>query len=149
MIKWTEAWILKLGGQTEIFANPIVNETLDDGSQIPLPPILLGTFGNDPAKKTVCVYGHLDVQPARKEDGWDTEPFDLTEIDGKLFGRGSTDDRGPALSWLWMIEAFNELKIEMPVNVKIIYEGMEEYGSIGKVSTRTRTRTRTHNARKN
>ena len=77
----------------------------------------------------MCVYGHLDVQPALLSDGWDTEPFELTEIDGKLFGRGATDDKGPALSWLWLVEAYNELKMELPVNVKIIYEGMEEYGS--------------------
>ena len=68
-------------------------------------------------------------------DGWDTDPFNLTEIDGKLFGRGSTDDKGPALSWLWMVEAFNELKIPLPVNIKIIYEGMEEYGSEGMFET--------------
>ena len=36
--------------------------------------------------------------------GWDTEPFDLIEKDGKLYGRGATDDKGPALSWLWVIE---------------------------------------------
>ena len=47
----------------------------------------------DPAKKTLLVYGHLDVQPAALEDGWDTEPFVLTEVNGKLYGRGSTDDK--------------------------------------------------------
>lgn len=85
----------------------------------------------DPAKKTVCVYGHLDVQPANKEDGWDTDPFVLTEKDGKLFGRGSTDDKGPALSWLWIVEAHRELGVDLPVNLKILYEGMEEFGSVG------------------
>jgi len=86
---------------------------------------------SDPAKKTVCVYGHLDVQPAAQEDGWLSDPFVLTERDGKLFGRGSTDDKGPALSWLWVIEAHKELGIELPVNIKILYEGMEESGSEG------------------
>jgi nonspecific dipeptidase len=93
-----------------------------------LPPILIGEFISDPKKKTVCVYGHLDVQPAAKEDGWDTDPFVLTEKDGKLFGRGSTDDKGPALSWLWVVEAHQKLGIELPVNVKLIYEGMEVGG---------------------
>ena len=89
----------------------------------------------DPKKKTVCVYGHLDVQPASKEDGWDTEPFVLTEKDDKLYGRGSTDDKGPALSWLWIIEAHQELGIELPVNIKILFEGMEEFGSDGLFET--------------
>ncbi len=36
-----------------------------DGSELPLPPVILGHLGNDPKKKTVCIYGHLDVQPAK------------------------------------------------------------------------------------
>ncbi|KAG8133417.1 hypothetical protein E2320_011245 [Naja naja] len=88
---------------------------LPDGSKIPLPPIILGKLGSDPSKKTVCVYGHLDVQPAALEDGWDSEPFVLIEREGKLYGRGSTDDKGP----------------EIPVNVKFCFEGMEESGSEG------------------
>ena len=127
MLEWTKRWIEKLGGvRAELYDNPAGDQELDDGTTIPLPPILLGQFGNDPKKKTVCVYGHLDVQPALKSDGWNTEPFELTEIDGKLFGRGSTDDKGPALSWLWMVEAMQELNMPLPVNIKIIYEGMEE-----------------------
>lgn len=56
---------------------------LPDGSEIPLPPILLGKLGSDPQKKTVCIYGHLDVQPAALEDGWDSEPFTLVEREGE------------------------------------------------------------------
>ncbi|KAJ8953997.1 hypothetical protein NQ318_004288 [Aromia moschata] len=77
-------------------APPEVIQKLPDGSTIPLPPVLLGSLGDDPKKKTVLIYGHLDVQPAYIEDGWDSEPFVLTERDGKLYGRGSTDDKGPA-----------------------------------------------------
>lgn len=77
------------------------------------------------------MYGHLDVQPALIEDGWDSEPFELVERDGKLFGRGSTDDKGPVLCWLHAIEGFQKLGIEIPVNVKFIFEGMEESGSEG------------------
>lgn len=39
-------------------------------------------FGNDSNKHTVCVYGHVDVQPAKLEDGWATEPYNLTDING-------------------------------------------------------------------
>lgn len=56
---------------------------LPSGEEIPLPPIVLGRLGSDPGKKTVCIYGHLDVQPASIDDGWDTEPFTLVEKDGE------------------------------------------------------------------
>jgi nonspecific dipeptidase len=114
----------KLGAEVELA--DIGMQTLPDGSEIPLPPILLAQLGNDPAKNTVCLYGHLDVQPAEKKDGWSTEPFELTEVDGKLFGRGATDDKGPILSTLHALEAFKELGIPLPVNLKFVYESMEE-----------------------
>jgi nonspecific dipeptidase len=129
MIEWTKDHIVRLGGSVTVLPNPVGSE------ERPLPPILLGEFHVDPKLKTVCVYGHLDVQPAAKEDGWDTDPFVLTEKDGKLFGRGSTDDKGPALSWLWIVEAHQALGIDLPVNIKILYEGLEEYGSEGMFET--------------
>jgi nonspecific dipeptidase len=88
-------------------------------------------LGKDPTKKTVCIYGHLDVQPANKADGWNTEPFELTEIDGKLYGRGATDDKGPVLAWFNVIEAYQELQKTIPINIKFCFEGMEESGSVG------------------
>lgn len=129
MIEWAESWIHKLGGKTEKF--DIGMQKLPSGKTIPLPPILVASFITDPAKKTVCVYGHLDVQPAAKSDGWHTEPFVLTEKDGKLFGRGSTDDKGPVLAWLWAIEAYQTAGVPLPVNIKMCLEGMEESGSEG------------------
>lgn len=55
---------------------------LPNGSTIALPKVVTAQFGSDPSKRTVCVYGHVDVQPAKKEDGWATDPYDLTEING-------------------------------------------------------------------
>jgi len=129
MMEWTKSHIERLGGKVELHDNPAATPTH------PLPPILLAEFIVDPKKKTVCVYGHLDVQPAKQEDGWDTDPFVLTEKDGKLYGRGSTDDKGPALSWLWVVEAHQALGEELPVNIKILFEGMEEFGSEGLFET--------------
>ena len=64
------------------------------GVTLDLPPILLGKYGNDPLKKTVLVYGHYDVQPAKKNDGWTHEPFTLVrDENGRLNGRGATDDK--------------------------------------------------------
>ncbi|GMG28681.1 unnamed protein product [Ambrosiozyma monospora] len=96
-----------------------------------LPPIVLARFGSDPAKKTVLVYGHYDVQPALLEDGWHSDPFTLVEKDSKLFGRGSTDDKGPVMGWLNSIHAHNKLGLELPVNLVCCFEGMEESGSLG------------------
>ncbi|NXM33555.1 CNDP2 dipeptidase, partial [Oxyruncus cristatus] len=121
--------IERLGGTTQLM--DIGKQKLPDGSEIPLPPIVLGTLGTDPHKKTVCVYGHLDVQPAVLEDGWDSEPFTLVERDGKLYGRGSTDDKGPVLAWLNALEAYQQTNQDFPVNIKFCLEGMEESGSEG------------------
>lgn len=82
-------------------------------------------------KETVLIYGHLDVQPAAVSDGWDTEPFVLTEKNGNLYGRGSTDDKGPVLDWINAIEAYKELDQDIPINLKFCFEGMEESGSEG------------------
>ncbi|KAH3876943.1 hypothetical protein DPMN_000796 [Dreissena polymorpha] len=129
MMEWTKQEMEKLGATCEL--EDIGEQTLPDGSKLPLPPILLGSLGSDPNKKTLLIYGHLDVQPAEKGDGWDTEPFVLTEKDGKLFGRGSTDDKGPVLAWLNCLEAMKELGQEVSINLKFIFEGMEESGSEG------------------
>uniref|UniRef100_A0A8C4NG37 Carnosine dipeptidase 2 n=1 Tax=Eptatretus burgeri TaxID=7764 RepID=A0A8C4NG37_EPTBU len=129
MVKFVGAEIERLGGIVEYV--DIGMQKLPDDSEIPLPPVLLGALGNDPKKKTLCIYGHLDVQPAEKEDGWDTEPFTLVEKDGKLYGRGSTDDKGPVLAWLNCIEAMQALNKALPVNLKFVLEGMEESGSEG------------------
>lgn len=76
---------------------------------------------------------HFDVQPALKSDGWNTEPFKLVkdEKTGRLYGRGSTDDKGPILGWINVLEAHQQLGEDIPVNLKFCFEGMEESGSIG------------------
>ncbi|KAK7490769.1 hypothetical protein BaRGS_00017998 [Batillaria attramentaria] len=129
MVTWTKELLEKLGSTCNL--EELGQQTLPDGSKIELPPVLMGQLGNDPKKKTLLVYGHLDVQPAQKDDGWDTEPFVLTEVDGKLYGRGSTDDKGPVLDWINAIQAMQELKMDVPVNLKFVFEGMEESGSEG------------------
>ncbi|XP_032691198.1 cytosolic non-specific dipeptidase [Odontomachus brunneus] len=129
MMKWAEVKLKSLKATTELV--DIGKQPLPNGTEIPLPPVLLGTLGSDPKKKTVLLYGHLDVQPALKEDGWDTDPFTLVENDGKLFGRGSTDDKGPVLCWIHALEAYNATGEDIPVNLKFVFEGMEESGSEG------------------
>ncbi|NXN10679.1 CNDP1 dipeptidase, partial [Indicator maculatus] len=91
---------------------------LPDGQDLSLPPAILGELGKDPHNPTVCSYGHVDVQPAKKkEDGWKTDPYTLTEIDGvhlgirNLFGCGTTDNTGPVLAWINAVERFRALKL--------------------------------------
>ncbi|CZR60449.1 probable cytosolic nonspecific dipeptidase [Phialocephala subalpina] len=96
------------------------------------PLVVIARYGNDKKKRTILVYGHYDVQPAGKEDGWATEPFELTvDSKGRMYGRGSTDDKGPVLGWLNAIEAHQKAGVEFPVNLLMCFEGMEEYGSEG------------------
>ncbi|OMH79304.1 Cys-Gly metallodipeptidase dug1 [Zancudomyces culisetae] len=102
-----------------------------EGKVVPLPPVILGRYGNDPNKKTVTIYGHYDVQPALKSDGWDSDPFTLVETeDGRLLGRGASDDKGPVVGWLLCVEAHQKIGRDLPVNLLFCFEGMEESGSV-------------------
>ncbi|WP_167001519.1 M20/M25/M40 family metallo-hydrolase [Mumia sp. ZJ430] len=74
-------------------------------------------------KPTVLLYAHYDVQPAPKEQGWDTEPFTPTWKDGRLFGRGAADDKSGIAIHLATLAAFDG---KPPVGVKIVIEGEEE-----------------------
>jgi len=128
MIAHVREWMSKLGVESEL------RELGKQSSQpdLDLPPVVLARYGSDPAKLTVGVYGHLDVQPASKSDGWTTDPWVLTQCEGgKMAGRGSTDDKGPVLGWLWALEAHQSLGLELPVNLVFCLESMEESGSEG------------------
>lgn len=78
---------------------------------------------------TILVYGHYDVQPAQKADGWDSEPFEPVERDGKIWARGATDDKGQFFTHVKAVEALLQTEGRLPVNVKFLIEGEEESGS--------------------
>ena len=91
-------------------------------------PIVSGTWGSDPSRPTVTVYNHLDVQPASKDtEPWDTDPFVFTKRGDRYFGRGATDDKGPALSALFGVKAAVDAGV--PVNVRVLWEFEEEIRS--------------------
>lgn len=93
-------------------------------------PVVYGDWlhaGED--KPTVLIYGHYDVQPADKEDGWNHDPFDPVEQDGKIYARGSSDDKGQAFVHVKAVESVLATEKKLPVNVKFIIEGEEEIGS--------------------
>lgn len=71
---------------------------------------------------------HLDVVPANKS-GWDTDPFELVEKDGVLFGRGAIDDKGPAVAALYAVKCVKELGIPLKKGVRLIFGTNEENGS--------------------
>ena len=70
---------------------------------------------------------HLDVVPAG--EGWTSDPFTMVERDGKIYGRGVTDDKGPAISALWSLKAVNDLGVKLSKNCRIILGADEECGS--------------------
>ncbi|MBU4226501.1 MAG: M20/M25/M40 family metallo-hydrolase, partial [Chloroflexi bacterium] len=92
-------------------------------------PVVLGERKgkND---KTLLFYNHYDVQPPEPLELWETPPFEPTLREGKLFGRGVSDDKGHIVSRLFAIDALLNEFSELPCNVKFILEGEEETSSL-------------------
>lgn len=81
-----------------------------------------------PAKPTILIYGHFDVQPVAGES-WESAPHELVRRGDRVFARGSADDMGGWLSHFMAIEAWFAEASELPCNVKLLIEGEEEIGS--------------------
>ncbi|MEI6278625.1 MAG: dipeptidase [Verrucomicrobiae bacterium] len=91
-------------------------------------PIVVGKSPRDPAKRTVLIYGHYDVQPPEPLEAWSSPPFEPEIRDGRIFARGSTDNKGQILAHILGVEeALREGPL--PVNVIFLIEGEEETGS--------------------
>jgi len=91
-------------------------------------PIIHGRFGQNSGGPTVTIYNHLDVQPASREtEPWDSDPFTFTKNGDRYYGRGTTDDKGPALTALWGVRAAREAGV--PINIRVLWELEEEIGS--------------------
>lgn len=88
-------------------------------------PVVLANFSVDPKLPTVLIYGHYDVQPANDRDLWFQDPFEPLIRDGKIYGRGVADDKGPIMMGLFAISILKNLG-QLPLNIKIILEGEEE-----------------------
>ncbi|GLU29133.1 dipeptidase [Brucella sp. NBRC 12950] len=93
-------------------------------------PIVFGSWmGAGPGRPTVLIYGHYDVQPAEPFEQWTTPPFDPQVREGRIYGRGATDDKGNMLAPILTVEAMLQSDGRLPVNVKFLFEGQEEIGS--------------------
>ena len=92
-------------------------------------PVVYADWLHAEGKPTVLVYGHYDVQPPDPLDEWETPPFEPTVRDGKLYARGSSDDKGQVFAQLTALEAYLKADGLLPVNVKLCIEGEEEIGS--------------------
>jgi acetylornithine deacetylase/succinyl-diaminopimelate desuccinylase-like protein len=93
-------------------------------------PVVVGEWRGAPAgAPTVLVYGHYDVQPAEPLELWTSPPFEPTVRDGKLFARGSVDDKGQLFLHIKALEAHLKARGTLPVNVIVLAEGEEEVGS--------------------
>lgn len=82
-----------------------------------------------PGAPVVLVYGHYDVQPADPLELWTSPPFEPVVRDGKLFARGSTDDKGQVFTHIKSAEAWMAVEGRLPVQLKFLVEGEEEVGS--------------------
>ena len=82
----------------------------------------------DPDAPTVLLYAHYDVQPPLDEAAWRTPPFELTEVDGRWYGRGAADCKGNIVMHLAALRALGD---DVPVNLKLVVEGSEEQGTGG------------------
>jgi acetylornithine deacetylase/succinyl-diaminopimelate desuccinylase-like protein len=93
-------------------------------------PIVVGEWRRAPVSApTVLVYGHYDVQPAEPLELWTSPPFEPTVRDGRIYARGSVDDKGQLFLHLKAIEAHLSVRGALPVNLIVLAEGEEEVGS--------------------
>jgi acetylornithine deacetylase/succinyl-diaminopimelate desuccinylase-like protein len=89
-------------------------------------PAVVATWPAPPGAKTVLLYAHLDVQPTGPVEEWTSPPFEPTERDGRLYGRGAADDKAGVMMHLAVLRAFGG---RPPVGVVLFLEGEEEVGS--------------------
>ena len=93
-------------------------------------PIVMGEWrAAGPSAPTYLIYGHYDVQPVEPLELWHSPPFEPTVRDGRIYARGSVDDKGQLYLHVKALQAHLEVNGSLPVNVVVLAEGEEEVGS--------------------
>lgn len=111
--EWSLKFLRDHGVEAELFETPGY-------------PVVVGWLRHPEATRTLTIYNHMDVQPANEPE-WQTDPFTFA-IDGDTYrGRGTTDDKGPALAAFYA--AMNAREQGLPLNIQFIWEFEEEIGS--------------------
>ncbi len=93
-------------------------------------PAVYGEWRHAPGRPTVLIYGHFDVQPADPLELWSSPPFDQVIRDGRVYARGASDMKGNLLLSILAVEALLRSVGALPLNVKFLFEGEEEIGSV-------------------
>jgi acetylornithine deacetylase/succinyl-diaminopimelate desuccinylase-like protein len=93
------------------------------------PPLIYGEILNPEARRTLLIYGHFDVQPPEPLEAWDSPPFQPTIRNGRIYGRGSADNKGQFFAHFKAIESILKVNGKLPVNVKFLLDPEEEVGS--------------------
>jgi len=97
-------------------------------------PVVLGEWrGAGKGAPTVLIYGHYDVQPPEPLEEWESPPFEPTERNGRVYARGSADDKGQLYMHVKALEAHMKTTGKLPINVVVLAEGEEEVGSVNLV----------------
>lgn len=94
------------------------------------PPCVIGFAASTRSPKTLLAYAHYDVQPVEPVELWTYPPYSATIADGRLWGRGATDNKSGVLAFIKAVAAWQAAGGGLPLNVKFITEGEEEIGSV-------------------
>lgn len=93
-------------------------------------PVVYSELLNEKNRFTLLIYGHYDVQAVEPLELWDSNPFEPEIRDGRIYARGAGDNKGQLMAQLLGLKTYQALYGELPINVKFIFEGEEELGSV-------------------